>query len=89
MGKISHTELITMYFGLPGRTGHIDTVYPDKMEAICNNIDNCIFFIKTLAEELMEHGRKISKEFGRRSPKIHKIDLTRAEQAGLIPDSAL
>lgn len=82
-------DLASIYFGLPNKDGHVDTGYPDTMKAISEKIDDCIFFSKTLAEDLITHGVQISKEFGRGSPKIHKVAFTEAEQAGLIPDPAL
>ena len=67
----------------------MDSSYPDSMESISSNLDNCIFFSKVLVEDLIEHGLKIAKEFGRKSPKIHRVDLTEAERSGLVPDSGL
>lgn len=81
--------LASIYFGLPDRNGHIDRSYPDSVDAISNQTDDCIFFSKLLGEDLFEHGQQLAKSFGKHSPPIQKVDFTKAEQNGLIPDTKL
>jgi hypothetical protein len=83
---IPHGELESIYFGAPDKNGRIDRTYPDTIDAISSYTDDCIFFSKLLGDVLMEHGRKLGKLYGRKSPRIHKLDFTKAEKNGLIPD---
>lgn len=79
----------SIYFGLPDKEGHVDTSYPDTVDGIAHQTDDCIFYSKLLGDDLVEHGQKLSKAYGRKSPKIQKIDFEKADQDGLIPDSSL
>ena len=91
--KANHPESpavsASIYFGIPSEDGHVDTRYPDSVRAISAQTDDCIFFSKLLGEDLFEHGEELAKTFGRKSPKIQKIDFQKTEQNGLIPDSKL
>jgi hypothetical protein len=41
-----------------------------------------------LIEDLREHGEALTKQYGRRSPKIATPDFEKGVQAGLFPDRA-
>ena len=89
---IDENVLALIYFGLPNEKGHIYKNYPDTVDAIYTQTDNCIFFSNLLWQDLVAHGeyiqKKFIKEFGKKNaPIISKPDFTKAEQDGLMPDS--
>lgn len=81
--------LAAMYFGLPSKEGHTDRSYPDCVDAISSQTDDCIVFSKLLIDDLIAHGECLADEYGKKSPKIHKPDFAKAEANGLIPDYKL
>lgn len=85
-GKMSHFP--ALYFGLR-QSEHVNQEYPSVLDAISSHTDDVIFFSQLLCKDLAEHGEHISerfkKEFGKKIPKISKVDFTKAETAGLMP----
>lgn len=84
---VPHDVLASIYFGFPDKNGNIDHRYRDCVEGISSQTDDCIFFSKLLSEDLHRHGKKLSASLGKNSPSINKVDFTKAEQKGLIPDT--
>jgi hypothetical protein len=78
--------LIPLYFGLPNGRGQEDRTYPDSVEAIAGYADDCIFFSKNLMEDLVAHGKRMARRYGRAAPRIHEPDLAKAVQQNLIPE---
>jgi hypothetical protein len=78
------------YFGLPGSDGHLDKTYPDLIESISMITDDCIFFSKTLGDDLTRYGQHVRKKFKSRfreePPKLPEADFNKAEVLGLLPD---
>lgn len=79
-----------VYFGLPDEGGHIDARYSTLLEAIYQQTDDCIWFAKTLSEDLQQHGEIVHKafvsRFGRRSaPRVTTAHFAQAEERGLLP----
>ena len=79
-----------IYFGTPDQRGHVDARYSTSIEAIYQQIEDCIWFAKTLGEDLQQHGQTVRtafmSRFGRRSaPRVTKVDLTRAAERELLP----
>jgi hypothetical protein len=77
-----------IYFGLPFAGGHVDSSYPDCIGAIATHTDDCIFFSKLIGEDLVKHGEKLAKQFGRNAPKIVKSDFSNLPK-GIIPEENL
>jgi len=78
--------LIPLYFGLPNARGQQDRSYPDSIEAIAGYADDCIFFSKSVMEDLVAHGTRMARRYGRAAPRIHEPDFSKAMQQNLIPD---
>lgn len=54
---VPQKDLIVRYFGLPDGQGHVDERYKNCMDGMASNTDDCIFFSKTLMEDLVRHGK--------------------------------
>jgi hypothetical protein len=82
-----HDELARLYYGLRGPTG-IDERFKNNVEALSLYIDDCIFFSRLLARDLLTYGRKLRRQNSWRFwqlPYVDREDWTEAQQAGLIP----
>jgi len=55
----SHEERAKMYFGLRTAAGVIDERFPSTVEGIYAQTDDCIFFSRILADDLLEYGTKL------------------------------
>lgn len=86
---VPDSVLTPLYFGLRNKTGRVDLTYPNCVDAISSYTDDCIFFSKLLIEDLVQHGRRLVGTFGKRGPKIHNPDWSKATQMNLIPDEKL
>ncbi len=75
-----------LFLGLTDGEGHTDNRYPSLVEAIYSLTDDGIFFSNLLCKDLNEHGEHLKMEYGRKSPRIHKIDFTKAVDEGLMPN---
>lgn len=83
--------LAERYLGLRTADGVIDDRLPGNVEALFQQADDCIFFAKLLADDLLEHGNKLRRHYSwriARLPRPRVADWTIAERAGLIPPSA-
>ena len=79
-----------LYFGFPLPGGATNTEYADALRGIATYVDDVIFFSKLLCDDLAEHGQKtrlrLQEKYGEEPPKVNKVDLSGAEDKGLIPD---
>lgn len=82
----NQSQIAKIYFGLPNEDGSIDKSYPDTIEGLYKLTDDCIFFSKTLCENLTTHGHSLAKSYGKNSPLIPKIQPAKAESLGLLPN---
>lgn len=78
------------YFGLP-LTGQINEMYPASIRAIYTQTDDGIFFSHLLCHDMIDHGNRIvelfKKNFKKGAPTISKLDFSKAEQLGLMPNA--
>jgi hypothetical protein len=79
-------EKADLYFGLRAREGFIDDRYPDAMLGMVDNSEDVAYFSELLMEVLMKHGEALAKDYGRRPPKLIKVDLSEARAAGRLAD---
>jgi len=81
-------QKVRLYFGLPDQHGHTDANYPTVVQAVSQYTDDCIWFSKSLIEELSRHGESLKatfqEDFRGAPPKITTIDM-RNVGGGLIP----
>lgn len=81
--------VIQKYLGLRNALGAVDERFRSNVDAVCNQTDDCIFFSRTLAEDLFSYATRLRRlsfwklRFG--LPKVAQADWTKAEAAGLIP----
>ncbi|KAF0165121.1 MAG: Uncharacterized protein FD157_1473 [Rhodocyclaceae bacterium] len=77
------------YFGLP-IAGQIDQNYPAAISAICNQVDDGIFFSQLLCKDFAEHGNRIAVQFKdtfrEDAPKINRTDFSPAKDLALMPN---
>ncbi len=83
---IPQNILINLYFGLQNEEGHTDSSYPDTLESIYEQTDDCIYFSIFLMAKLIEHGKKLNKQYGREAPVINEPNFAKAIKEGLMPD---
>lgn len=83
-------DIVNLYFGFQLDNGHRSTEYFDTVEAINRLIDDVIFFSELLSRDLEKHGNASLKAYQTRfkgvCEKIQSADLSKARQAGLMPD---
>ena len=81
--------LIQKYFGLPNSLSAIDDRYRSSVEGIYRQTNDCIFFSKLLADDLLAYGAAFRRRARWRLriglPTVAGADWTQAEAAGLIP----
>jgi hypothetical protein len=82
----AQTALAQLYFGLKSKDGRTDLSYPSSVNAILAYTDDCIWFTKRLIDDLVEHGKALTKSIKRNPPKISAPEFTRAIELKLIPD---
>ena len=82
----NNEKLIQLYFGLPDKEGHINTVYPDSVKGIHSQTDDCIYFSHLLIADLVIHGEKLRQKFGKKAPIINKPHFEKAFEEGLMPE---
>lgn len=82
-------ERVRLIFGLPDDNGNMDTTYGDLLEGMSSQADDCIFFSRTLCNDLVEYGEGARKQFVQRfrgkCPSVSKPDFKKAEDKGLMP----
>lgn len=76
-GPYDPKALLEIYLGLPDAGGTIDERISSSIYAISTYTDDCIFFAKTLGEDLHEYGTRIRRRNNwktlRRLPKISQV----------------
>jgi hypothetical protein len=89
--KLEPKELTVKYLGLPTADGTADDRFGSNIEAIFRYTNDCIFFSRLLATELVKYGKALrnrnSRWFIMGLPKCRDADWSVAENAGLIPPS--
>jgi hypothetical protein len=79
-------------FGLRTETGVTDERFPNSVAATVQLTDDCLFFSKVLADDLLRVGKAGRRRHIRRLmlglPKIRGADWSPVEKAGLIPPLA-
>lgn len=85
--------LKNIYFGRPDDHGHVDSNYPDTVEGIHNQTDDCVFFSKLLCDDLIAHGKMLVERYEktiskRDVPTVNQTDFAKSEQKGLMPNPA-
>jgi hypothetical protein len=82
-------ELAALYFGRRMANGHIDERYRTNLEAIYNQTDDCIFFSKILATDVVKYGNRLRRRhmwrFWLGLPKMQDADWPEAKDSGLLP----
>jgi hypothetical protein len=84
-GTRNHRETAELFFGLRNAEGHVDETYPSLIDAISRYTDDCIWFGQQLCKDLMAHGRRLAREYGKDAPKVTEINFDKAHETGLIP----
>jgi hypothetical protein len=81
--------LAERYFGLRNANGAIDERFRASVDAIYAQTDDCIFFFRILADDLLTYGnqlrRKNAWKYRLRVPKLKGADWSMAERQGLLP----
>ena len=85
-------ELTELYFGITTADGVTDQRLSAAIEGIFRQTDDCIFFSRLLADDLVEYGRRLRRRYAwrywRRIPKVVAADWSIAERQGLMPAAA-
>ena len=81
--------LMERYFGLRNANGVTDERFKAGVEVIYNQTDDCIFFSRILADDLLTYGnglrRKNAWKYRLGTPKLKGADWSPAERQGLLP----
>jgi len=84
--------LAEKYFGMRTEEGITDEKFPSSVTAIYEQTDDCIFFSRILADDLLEYGTKLRKryawKFRLHVPKLTGADWSIAENDGLLPPTS-
>lgn len=85
--------LAERYFGLRNVNGVTDERFRMTVEAIYNQTDDCIFFSRILADDLLKYGSRLRKKnawkYRLGVPKLKPANWGIAERDGLLPPSEL
>jgi hypothetical protein len=85
-------EIAAIYLGTKTPDGHIDERYRTNLEAIYLQTDDCIFFSRTLALDLVKYGNALRRRYLWRYwlwlPKMQDADWSAAEASGLLPPNS-
>lgn len=86
-------QRLAKYLGLGSAEGVVDHRYRATVAGIFDQTNDCIFFSRTLAEDLLKYGRRLRRRHHRRFrfglPKLDQLDWSRAEAGGLMPGAEL
>lgn len=89
---IDHEKMVELYFGVPTRDGVTDERFSATVKGITLQTDDCIFFSRILADDLVAYGKRLRRRyawrFRLRVPKFEGANWRIAEQQGLIPPSS-
>jgi hypothetical protein len=81
--------LMERYFGLRNANGVADERFKAGVEAIYNQTDDCIFFSRILADDLLTYGNRLRQKnawkYRLGIPKLKGADWSTAERQGLFP----
>jgi len=90
-GPHSQTELFRFYFAVRDQAGNIDNRYNSIVTAVYRYADDCIFFGKSLADELTVHGKTIAglfgKKFNEQIGSVGELKITKKEYQEIMPDT--
>jgi len=78
-----------LYFGIESPGGRLDQTYPNCIEALGQNNDNCIGFALVLMQALEKYAEELCDKLGRGGPKMKKADFAKAAEEGLLPEMAV
>jgi hypothetical protein len=82
-------KLAEIYLGLTNKDGVTDRRFPNLIEAIARYTDDCIFFARTLADELLAYESRLRRRYAwryrLRISKMRAVDWSKAQNAGLMP----
>lgn len=81
-------ELACAYFGLEDIHGRSDASYSGIMECIRQYLDDLIFSLCELTDELQAHAKRVHiklQKISSDAPGPHSVDFSKATNAGLIP----
>jgi hypothetical protein len=84
-----HNVLLEKYLGLRSKDGVIDQGVAQNINALSEQVDDCIFYAMLLADDLIAYNASLRKENPRRYRKVPnpgKADWTIAREQGLLPD---
>ncbi|WP_440640095.1 hypothetical protein ACSHT2_01645 [Bradyrhizobium sp. PUT101] len=85
-------DVAALYFGIRMQNGHIDERYSTNVDAIYRQTDDCIFFSRILAYELVQYGNSLRRRHMWRYwlglPKMRDADWSKAQAEGALPDHA-
>ncbi len=75
------------FFGFPYSPGRIDDRYPNFINALDRQTDDCIAFSILVSQSLVSYGERLATRYGDGAPKIAKANFEKA--ADLLPDMSL
>jgi hypothetical protein len=89
--KMTDLDRIQLYVGAP-KAGEVDARFVSNVQALSKQTDDCLFFSRLLAAELVQYGNVLRSRYKLRYrlgvSKLSPIDWTKAQEANLIPDEA-
>jgi hypothetical protein len=82
-------DVAALYLGIKTSEGHIDERYRSNLVAIYLQTDDCIFFSRILASDLVKYGNSLRRRYLWRYwlwlPKMQDADWSMSEASGLVP----
>jgi hypothetical protein len=92
LSPLSPGVLAERYFGLRTDASVRDERIPSNIAALYAQTDDCIFFSRILADDLMQYGERLRRRYAWRFrlniPKAEPANWTFAEEEGLLPKQA-
>jgi hypothetical protein len=86
-------SLVEKYLGITSIDGNRDERYFSAMRGISQKTDDCIFFSRVLADDLLMYGNKLRNKhkwrYRLRSINLAQTDWSEAERQGLLPSNDL
>jgi hypothetical protein len=90
-GPHSQAQLFQFYFALPDQQGTIDDRYGTILTAIHRYADDCIYFSKSIADDLSASGKTLErlfeKKFRSKAPSVGVMKIEKEEYLNLLPDA--
>jgi hypothetical protein len=82
-------EIVQKYLGLRNADGHVDERFPANIRALHDLTNDCIFFSRLLADDLVAYSKRLRRRHRLRLrfglPQPSKADWSVAEAAGFMP----